>query len=246
MRWTLVLPPAAAVVLLVWCVWGCWCVAAPPVSRVITLPRNADRLAGFLASYQASDLAGTEVRSLRAVDGQEVRCSDFLSPEALQRLEAMRRTGVRQAHPDLTPGGVGCYLSHMRAWQLIAESDAPYGFVFEDDAEIAPDTLARFTRAAAGLGSDWDIILLGYEGDGVPAQPGVMRMTRFLRLHAYAVSARAARRLRDSMLPIRQQVDWEMSERMERGELRVYGLRPAAVGVKYQGTDIQVPLQSTA
>jgi GR25 family glycosyltransferase involved in LPS biosynthesis len=33
----------------------------------------------------------------------------------------------------LTPGEVGCFLSHKRCWEIIAQGEAPYGLIAEDD-----------------------------------------------------------------------------------------------------------------
>ena len=39
---------------------------------------------------------------------------------------------------------IACALSHMKACQVIAESDADFGFVFEDDNVISPSCISRF------------------------------------------------------------------------------------------------------
>lgn len=215
------------------------------LSIVINLPRNKDRLHRFLKAYHASDFTRVPIRRLVAIDGNDVDWSEYLDNEALEQLMTMQRTGYRKAHPDLTPGAVGCYLSHLQAWRRIAESGAPYGFVFEDDAKLPRTALRTFERALLGVPSEWDIILLGYMGKGEPVTPDVKRMDGFLCLHAYAISAAAAKRLWKNMMPIRQQVDWELNVRMRDEGLDVYGLSPILVYQDWQGTDIQAPLKGT-
>lgn len=213
-----------------------------PVSWVINLARNPDRLNSFLRAYRASDLSSIPVERVDAIEGRQVDWSRFLTSEALERLVTMQRTGHRVSHPDLTPGAVGCYLSHVQAWRSIARARAGYGFVFEDDTHDIPhDTLARFKQALAHVPLDWDVLLLGCEGTGTPVGPGVMRMDSFLRMHAYAISAAAARSLSDVVMPIRQQIDWELSGRIPSG-LKVYALHPPYVLTKWVGTDIQSPV----
>lgn len=219
---------------------------APPFSLVITLGSPPGRLERFGAAYAASDLGSTvPLERLEAVDGRSMR--DFgglVEGGAAARLEALARTGTREEHRDLTPGAVGCYLSHLRAWRRVAGSGAPYAFVFEDDADIPRDTLARFHQALAQVGDrPWDVLLLGCDGEGESAGPNLTRMTRFLRLHAYAITPAAARRLCGEVLPIRQQVDWELSQRAGAGRLEVYAVKPSVVGVTWQGSTVQVPLQ---
>ena len=213
------------------------------VSLVINLERNPGRLDSFVRAYGACDLSSIPLERINATEGRDVDWSRFLSSEALERLVTMQRTGYRLSHPDLTPGAVGCYLSHMQAWRAVARAGVDFGFVFEDDTHVIPrDTLAKFKAALAHVPRDWDIVLLGCEGTGTPVGPGVMRMDSFLRLHAYAVSSAAARALPDSVMPIRQQIDWELSGRIPSG-LKVYALHPPYVLTKWVGTDIQSPLK---
>lgn len=224
--------------------------SAPPCAWVINLRRNRDRLAAFEKSYAASDLAtAVQLRRLDAVDGKEVEFEECVHPEALRKLREQMRSGERQGHEDLTAGAVGCYLSHVEAWRRIADSGAPWGLVFEDDALVNRDAWARLEAVLArdgwgDAGQDaWDLIFLGTQDrteapvePGVP--PGLVKLSFVLGLFAYAVSARAARRLVDSALPVRRQVDWELTKR----DLRVYCLNPPVAAHNYMGTDIQSPL----
>lgn len=67
---------------------------------------------------------------------------------------AVRRVITR---PTISMGGgtLGCFLSHVGVWDLIAEGEAEYGLVLEDDAlplAPLPSNLAEF-----GLPDDWDV-----------------------------------------------------------------------------------------
>lgn len=219
-----------------------------PLSLVINLKQNAVRMSRFADAYMRGDLATVPLVRVDAVDGQSVDLGTYVGADALERLDKMRATGVRERHQDLTPGAVGCYLSHVKAWRIIADSGAAYGFVFEDDADLPPRVAAKFEEVRAQIpGDSWDIVLLGYDGTGSPVNSSVLKMTTFLRLHAYVVSADAARRLISGMMmPVQEQVDWAISRRVRDGALEVYGAHPAFVGVAWQGTDIQSPLLPSA
>lgn len=210
-----------------------------PLVFVINLPKNRVRLNMFETAYRASDMAHLPLTKLHAIDGSTVDWTRYLAPEALEKLLTVRKSGTRTDHPDLTPGAVGCYLSHLEAWNHIAASHAPYGIVFEDDASPPPDTLATLHRALQKVPKTWDLVLLGWEGEGEPVGPTTMKLNKFLRLHAYAISRSAATRLCASMLPIRRQLDWELNTL----GLDVYGVYPSKVKVRWQGTDVQVPLR---
>lgn len=213
-----------------------------PLVLVINLAGNVDRWNSFCARYHASDFSHLAYSRLDAVDGQRVSWAKHVSADALEKLMVVQKTGLRQHHPDLTPGAVGCYLSHVKAWQQIADSGRSYGIVFEDDAAIPATAFQHLKNHMAHVPADWDIILLGYEGNGDRILSDVMRMHQFLRLHAYAITARAARTLCADIMPIRQQIDWELNDHMKRGALQVYGMYPSLVKVAWQGTDIQIPL----
>ena len=216
---------------------------AQPISVVINLSRRPDRMASFVKTYSASDFCDTELHRIEAVDGSNnTDWSRFLESEALERLVTMQRTGIRKAHPDLTPGAVGCYLSHVQAWIAIAESGAPYGFVFEDDAILDSTSLQRFHKARRTTPPEWDILLMGYQAVGTLASPGVMKVQQFMGLFGYAISADACRSLTRSVFPIRQQLDWELSQKIKDGEIDVYGVYPTNVRIQSFTTDIQTPV----
>lgn len=219
---------------------------APHVAFVINLRRNADRLARFQKAYARSDMATVPLHRIEAVDGAQLSDAELralLTPDAYQRLRAMRASGVRQAHQDLTPGAVGCYMSHVEVWRRLAAGGAPYVFVFEDDASVPRSALAQFEAVRAQIPPDWDLLLLGYDGDGTPVGPHARKVSDFRRTHAYVVSANGARKLLRSMLPMSQQVDWELSNHILSKQLRVYGAVPEVVPAEWLGTDIQSPLQ---
>lgn len=215
-----------------------------PMVLVINLDKNEQRLQRFMENYEDGDFSQLALHRLPAIDGSDVDWSKFLSPEALEALLTVQKTGFRKTHPELTPGAVGCYLSHMQAWRTIADSGRPFGIVFEDDAAIPPDALLQLYTALKSAPPDWDIVLLGYAGYGQLVSPVLTELHSFLLLHAYAISAHAARVLADSMLPITRQVDWELSDRIKTRGLKVFGLNPSLVKQDWQGTDIQIPLQA--
>lgn len=213
------------------------------LALVINLDRNKARLDLFANRYDTSDLARVPLYRVRAVDGRQEDWSRSLSSEALERLMTVQKTGFRSEHPELTPGAVGCYLSHMHAWSTVINAGVPYALVFEDDAAIPEDAHRKFQTALKSAPPDWDIILLGYAGRGTLISPVLSELQGFLLLHAYAISAKAARSLCATMLPITRQIDWELSYRIHTHGLRVYGLHPSLIKQHWQGTDIQIPLK---
>lgn len=217
---------------------------APPIALVINLKRNPERLAKFKERYARSDFAAVALQRLDAVEGRAVEWSKYLTPPALQQLLATEQQGYRTSDPELTPGSVGCYLSMLEAWRRIMGTGAPYGFVFEDDATISENALARFAVALKQVPDDWDVILLGASAFGSLVGKDSVRIDKFLRLHGYAISVKGARRLYNTMLPMTTHVDWELSNRIPTGGARVYAVYPDAVWFEWQGTDIHVDVRA--
>lgn len=175
----------------------------------------------------------------KAVDGKRVDLEKVVAPDALAKLRMAQKTGTRKAHPDLTPGAVGCYLSHLELWKTIAASGAAWAIVFEDDASIEPNLGFEITQAMNDLPPDWDLCLFGYVGNGVPVTNRLVKIKDFLLTHAYAVSAKGARHLARAMLPIEKQVDWAMSDQ----PVQKYATAEKIVQQGNFGTDIQIPVQ---
>lgn len=226
-------------------------------SYVINLDRRPDRMRLF--NNTSGDV---RVRRVSAVDGALMPLDAMpLTPEA--RLDVMR--GYRTAHEQLTRGAVGCWLSHLKVWRLIAESSNNrnrVAVVFEDDAVLTPVNVRemrnRLTRpGATPPDEEWDVLLFGDTGAGeddggvggtvVVAPDGHTRWIRvdgFLMLHAYALRPRTARRLlrRADLTPFDVQIDWYLSRLIEQGALRVYAVAPPAPVVRTtrnDDTDIQ-------
>lgn len=220
--------------------------AQAPLVIVINLDRNEARLQKFVDRYEETDLGQLPLHRMSAVDGSSVEWSQYLSSEALEALVTVQKSGFRKTHPELTPGAVGCYLSHLQAWTAIASSGRPFGLVFEDDAAPPRNTMSKLYTALNSAPPDWDIILLGYAGYGQLVSPVLTELDSFLLFHAYAISADTARRLCATMLPITRQIDWEVSDRIKSEGLKVYGLNPSLVKQDWQGTDIQLPLQASS
>ena len=96
-------------------------------SLIIHLPRataRADNVAQLLKALPNAEVVD-------AVDGQD--------PEQMNG--ASRVTGNLHHPPypfGLSLAEIACFLSHRRCWEMIAEGDAPYGLIAEDDMTVDP------------------------------------------------------------------------------------------------------------
>ena len=179
-----------------------------PPALVINLPRDAERFAGV---KKQMDDQGVYFERIDAVNGRALSESE------------RRANATAAARALLTPGMIGCYLSHRKCWQLCVEGGHDAVLVFEDDAVLMPEFKSKLLGAMEDVPDDWDVLLLGglaavhpklkfgVAGWGALSMYGIS-MPETLRwpkriservhvpvrpagTHAYAVSARGAAKL---------------------------------------------------
>jgi len=93
---------------------------------LINLDGSADRLAAATEQLQAHGIA---FERIAAVDGRK------LPPEQLQNAYQQGKA-IAYMGRDLSPGEVGCYLSHIQAVRAFVASAADVGVVLEDDFRL--------------------------------------------------------------------------------------------------------------
>ena len=67
-------------------------------------------------------------------------------------------TNLRKHHRNMTPGEIGCYISHMRVWQHIHDKNIPAAIILEDDLLIENHLQENFKNLSQL--QDWDMIKL--------------------------------------------------------------------------------------
>lgn len=111
---------------------------------LINLDRSADRLAHMSAEFSR---LGLDYVRIPAVDGREL---------PLETLETCVATDRRWT-PPLTPAEIGCFLSHKRCLEAIANGDERFAAVLEDDIVFAPDA-ADLLRGDGWIPGDADLV----------------------------------------------------------------------------------------
>jgi len=119
---------------------------------VINLRSRPDRLAGFqhrMAPFRSQ----IRINVFPAVDGKDLDLEDIkprVNPWNFEHLNEDRLRGV-----------LGCALSHLSVWKIIAASEAPLAFVFEDDVAIRDPWLIRdMEHIARTLPRDSELVWL--------------------------------------------------------------------------------------
>jgi len=201
---------------------------------IVSLPYSAERRRPLLA---ALDRLGIAHEIAEAADGQELLRRGRIPWGDAATLEPQPLLGRR-----LTPGEIGCAVSHLTLWHRIATA-LPAAVVLEDDCHVTealPELLARL----AALTGAWDLVLLGHRSTRRAAAAGATpalggrslgRVHRLARLvefatgaYAYAVSAQGAARLARFAEPIRVPADWVTGYAPAAG-VRLHGVTPPCV-----------------
>ena len=90
-----------------------------------------------------------------------------------ERIDAV--DGSKPLPPELAPhfsdkhvmdvGALGCYASHIKAWQQIVNENVPVALVLEDDAILARNLASILSEVVAALPKGWDMVHLASKPD---------------------------------------------------------------------------------
>lgn len=198
----------------------------PPV-YVITLTEDMDRR--------------NHVEDLRKNAGIPMKIFPAITPRTRDAYPPIYDARYRQWHYgyDLTPGEVGCFLSHRALWELCAQSQDPAWCILEDDVELDPEFSAKLQLALAHV-TDWDVLRLmveRYDRKGLPYKKlddtdTLMHYVRpAMGTAAYLIRPAAAKRLLAFSTRMTEPVDKVLDQYWLHG-LRVLVLEPFVVQIR--------------
>lgn len=186
---------------------------------VITLPGSTDRQQAIAAQLEKSQLAFTWL------DGVNGRALDA---ETVARVYSVERA-VSEGGRPLSPGEIGCALSHQKIYELMLAEDIPLALVLEDDAALDADFAMRFAEVCAEV--DWhsvDLLLLShiqkYTAWGARRLATNRLLVRPLVAYngnGYLLTRRGAERLLKQLRPLYQPADcWNHLRRLDVLQMR--------------------------
>ncbi|CCW66797.1 unnamed protein product [Phytomonas sp. Hart1] len=232
---------------------------------VINLDRRPDRWSHISADLQKRRLGrflkpGVSPTRVSGVDGSTLdvaalHAAGVLTEEGYRRF--VQPIAQKLFGMDLTPGAIGCALSHRLVWEKVVASRQTAALILEDDAELSP----RFHRQLGPLWErvpkDWGIVYLGgldLLAEGKPPRPyvaeGVRRAYQGHReLTAYVVNEASARRCLELSLPLTWQIDTHITSELKNEDASKdayivdpmsYVFQPAlSIQITSLGTDVQ-------
>jgi glycosyl transferase family 25 len=198
----------------------------PPI-YIINLDSNPERLA------KCSERLANQSVNFERVSG--VLGSALTNAEIVQHYD--NNLNRNKYFTPLTAGQIGCYLSHRKAWRKIAEGDAPFGIVLEDDFLLLSDLKLSISTIQA-LNFSWDVIkLAAYQSRGRKVKFSHQVNNKMnVAVHfkpmsggaATAISKTAAQQLLDATNKFGRPVDTDIQHFWEKG-IKVLSLLPYPV-----------------
>lgn len=190
---------------------------------LINLDRNKDRL--DVADRQLADL-GISYERFPAVSGRDLT--------AEERSRHVARFHARMARLDkLTPGEVGCTLSHMFIFKKMIDESIPVALIFEDDLELSDKFPYALKKVESELEVDAPQVYLftGRQDENVRdiANPDfrIVAVASALRADAYVITLPAAKAIWAANYPVVTMNDWWGRWR-KRGLIELYRVLPTS------------------
>ena len=115
---------------------------------IINMPQALKRRAAMLFQIGRMNLKNTQL--IQAVDGRSIDLDKMKAEGSLLWDDWKKR--------DLTQGEVGCYLSHVKVWNMMVEQNLEKALICEDDIIWRPDANEIADQFMNEVPDDWDII----------------------------------------------------------------------------------------
>ena len=185
---------------------------------VLSLVRSPRR-AAVLANYAERGITNFEL--IDAVDGLDLDVAGM----------RQRKEVLPTKHGDISPGEIGCYLSHVVAWRRALADGMHTVCICEDDGAWQPAAGRIMARAFDGVPDDWEVLYLhsyrGREALGTWVAPGVYVPTLAGGTQCILYKRRAVRLLVESLGPcIETPVDWYTNKLQKKHRFKTYIVFP--------------------
>lgn len=205
---------------------------------VINLPQRTDRKAHVLQQLQTQSLHHT---FYEAISGKHIDIGSLDNFIITQRgKEFVNGTRKKKWGLTLTPGAVGCALSHLNLWNSVQPHKNLV--IFEDDIILCQNFKARLHELVKEVPDDWELLYLGSHIKpkilAESACPYFVPKGQVNGTGSYLINAAGAEKLRKLCFPLNEnQIDTVMYSKFK--FLKVYHANPPLVTNKNFKSDVQ-------
>lgn len=176
-----------------------------------------------MVKYNIERFEGTNVSKMKK--------QEFL-PFFTNKAKADVVRGYKVRDEDLSFGGMGCALSHIRLWKkLIKDTTSDFFIIFEDDLVVTDkfvDTMIdTYNKIQYSLDPNIDLLTVAHtnrrpEDKIVTSIPGVYKRDHFWGLFAYIINRKAAEKILRNIFPLKEQIDSYISYQIHCKNLKIY------------------------
>lgn len=186
---------------------------------------------------------GIQAEFIEAVDGRR------LSEEALHT--RVNYAKMQEVGWKLSPGEIGCALSHIKVLQTMIERNIPYAVVLEDDMTLAKDfseilSPESFNQLKQDIPSDEShMVQLSYVRRAYFFGSRVLQRTRYKQVKSYSATCStmgyiltlgAARKLYEERYPVwAPSDDWSYNAKL--GWIQLHAISPNIIWASAQASD---------
>lgn len=216
---------------------------------VINMDKDKERYATFQKSCASSDFP-SEFTRFSAVVGKDVPNPQALvTAKAWKEIETIEKNGNKTHHYQLTRGGLGCFLSHLKVMQQFVDDDGGAGdmaLIMEDDNNFLPDSYRRMQTSIQQVPADWDVLLgVYYRAEGTDVVGNCRDVTGFWGTGGYLVTKSGAEKLIREVKERKMdaQIDAFLSRMAQQDRIQIYAAKDQWFRVEDQGSTIQTHLK---
>ncbi|MEO0348073.1 MAG: glycosyltransferase family 25 protein, partial [Pseudomonadota bacterium] len=206
------------------------------LSLIINLDRSPQRLA--YVKDPISKLGFDTIR-IPAIDGNKLS-----NTQIAKKLDSVAYQNYLGHSPK--KGSIGCYMSHVIAWQRFLDSPYRYAVIFEDDITFDSDMLKTVINELVNYHELWDVTSFELSHRGNPLTIKELSskhklsvyLTEVTHTGAYIINRQAAVKLLTKAFPIKMPIDHYFTRAWEFG-IKFTGIEnPRIVHQSFGNSDI--------
>jgi len=214
----------------------------------INLKHRTDRNENVIEELNKLNLQEKAVR-IDAVNGRELNINKLPDNLITKKGKEDALNENQKVYTYLTPGAIGCAISHKKTYEYIVNNRLKSALILEDDITIDEDFNNKLNGLLRNIPKDFDILFLGYHSTSDKYLKRVntfySKPTKLYGLFGYIVTFEGAKKLLE-IFPITQQIDSEIPLHFDK--IKAYAVNPnkkiilsdqSSIFTKF-GTDIQI------
>lgn len=201
--------------------------------------------------YIKKHLSKLNIEYIDAVDTRNDKYKQYkheVSDRAWKSLDELLKTKIRKYHHSLTPGAIGCYLSHLKIYKKMIEQNDELAVIFEDDITVEKnDYDKKLGKILKNYPKRYDILMLGYSNLSNHIDRGKYFELdingRFHGTHSYIITKKGAMKILQNDDLINIQIDSFLSLLHRNNKLKIGFLKMPLFLYGNFNSDIQLPLK---